>query len=189
MAYLKCTNCGTQAKKSPFRPILSSVGSYIYNLAKFLNTLLCPCIPNQFSSSNSFSFVNEIRNLKFPHSFLVSFDVESLFTNVPVKETTEISIDLILQHHTNLKISKPQLRKLFHFATSQTHFLFDGQYYDQVDGLSMGSPLGPTMANVFMGTHEKQWLQNFQGPDVLFTEGTLMMCFVCSKKKKVLNNF
>ena len=176
-------------QKPPFRPILSSVGSYNYNLAKFLNTLLCPCIPNQFSSSDSFSFVNEIRNLKFPHSFLVSFDVESLFTNVPVKETTEISIDLILQHHTNLKISKPQLRKLFHFATSQTHFLFDGQYYDQVDGLSMGSPLGPTMANVFMGTHEKQWLQNFQGPDVLFYRRYIDDVFCVFEKEESVEQF
>ena len=79
------------------------------------------------------------------------------------------SLSCIIWHHPNLKISKSQLRKLFSFATSQTHFLFDGQYYDQIDGLSMGSPLGPTtMANVFMGYHEQDWLAKFPGPPVLF---------------------
>ena len=29
--------------------------------------------------------------------------------------------------------------KLFDFATSGTHFLFNGNYYDQVDGVAMGS--------------------------------------------------
>ena len=32
------------------------------------------------------------------------------------------------------------LRELFTFATSQTHFLFNGLFYDQCDGVAMGSP-------------------------------------------------
>ena len=174
----------------PFRPIISSIGSYNYNLAKYLNSLLCPCIPSEFSCSDSFTFVREIQNLEFQKSFLVSFDVESLFTNVPVKETTEIAMDLIYQHHKNLKISRPQLRKLFQFATSQTHFIFDGQYYDQVDGLAMGSPLGPTMANIFMGKHEKEWLQNFSGSGVLFYRRYIDDIFcVFEKEENVLGFF
>ena len=40
--------------------------------------------------------------------------------------------------------------KLLEFATKKSHFIFDGQYYDQIDGVAMGSPLGPVLANIFM---------------------------------------
>ena len=43
----------------------------------------------------------------------------------------------------------------------QEHILFDGNYYDQIDGVAMGSPLRPVLANLFMGFYEKQWLKEF----------------------------
>ena len=46
------------------------------------------------------------------------------------------------------------------FATKRSHFVFDGQYYDQVDGVAMGSPLGPVLANIFMCHFEERWVMN-----------------------------
>ena len=43
-----------------------------------------------------------------------------------------------------------------------------GFFYDQTDGIAMGSPLAPVLANLFMGHHEKIWLENHQGPEVIF---------------------
>ena len=40
--------------------------------------------------------------------------------------------------------------------------IFDGQYYDQIDGVAMGSPLGPVSANIFMCHFEESWLTNNQ---------------------------
>ena len=48
-------------------------------------------------------------------------------------------------------------KKLFQFATSETHFYFNGDIYEQVDGVAMGSPLAPILANPFMGHHEQHW--------------------------------
>ena len=39
-------------------------------------------------------------------------------------------------------------------------FIFDGKFYEQCDGVAMGSPLGPTLANVFMCHFENSWLEN-----------------------------
>ena len=47
-------------------------------------------------------------------------------------------------------IKKSDLKKLFSFATSETHFLFTGKFYDQVDGVAMDSPLAPILANLFL---------------------------------------
>ena len=38
--------------------------------------------------------------------------------------------------------------------------IFDGQYYDQIDGVAMGSPLGPVSANIFMCDLEEKWVLN-----------------------------
>ena len=56
---------------------------------------------------------------------------------------------------------------MFSFATSETHFLFNGKFYDQVDGVAMGSPLAPILANLFLGFHEETWLNNFDKADIL----------------------
>ena len=52
------------------------------------------------------------------------------------------------------------LHKLLEFATKRSHFLFDGKYYDQIDGVAMGSPLGPVLANIFMCHFEERWVMN-----------------------------
>ena len=63
-------------------------------------------------------------------------------------------VDLLFEHNPDLKITKYELKKLFDSATSGTHFLFDGSLYNQIDGVAMGSPLSPVLANLFMGYHE-----------------------------------
>ena len=40
--------------------------------------------------------------------------------------------------------------------------MFEGKFYDQIDGVAMGSPLGPVLESLFMGYHEQKWLQSFE---------------------------
>ena len=87
--------------------------------------------------------------------FTVSFDVESLFTNIPLKEFIELAVNYISKGNPDLKLSEPELRSLFTLATAQTHFLFNGSFYDQINGVAMGPPLAPVLVNLFMGHHEK----------------------------------
>ena len=98
---------------------------------------------------------------------MVSFDVESLFTNIPLDESIQLAIDYIISN-TNTKLTTKELGDLFYIATSQSHFSFKGCYYDQTDGVAMGSPLVPVLANLFLGHHEKKWLNEFSSAEVLF---------------------
>ena len=63
-------------------------------------------------------------------------------------------------HKLKGKIARQELKKLFEFATSGTHFCFVGNYYDQIDRTAMGSPLGPVLANLFIGFHEKRMVRS-----------------------------
>ena len=56
--------------------------------------------------------------------------------------------------------NKDNFRKLLELATLDSHFFFDKNIYKQVDGVAMGSPLGPHLANIFMSHMEKKWLQD-----------------------------
>ena len=99
---------------------------------------------------------------------MASFDVESLFTNIPLLESVELAVDYILTGNPNIRLSKDNLEELFLIATAQTHLLFQGNYYGQIDGVAMGSPLAPVLANLFMGHHERIWLQQYDGPAIYF---------------------
>ncbi|XP_069976576.1 uncharacterized protein [Penaeus vannamei] len=79
---------------TPLRPIVSSINTFNYNLAKFLVKIMEPLTTNEYTTANTLEFVNEIKQLNIDDSTIVaSFDVESLFTNVPLSETTQIITD------------------------------------------------------------------------------------------------
>ena len=86
---------------------------------------------------------------------LVSYDVSSLFTNVLVDETIDILVEKAFKDdwfnkEYDLNITKTDIIELLEIATKNRHFQFEGNLYEQVDGVAMGSPLGPLMANAFM---------------------------------------
>ena len=141
-------------------PIVSSIGAFNYHLARFLCDLLSPLVPNYCSCRDTSPSVCQIKNGNLFKKFLVSYDVTSLFTNIPLQETIDIAINLIFNHNPNLNITRKELKKLFLFATSQTHFIFNSKFYNQIDGVVMGSPLAPVLANIFMGFTNLSGLMN-----------------------------
>ena len=148
----------------PLRPIVSSIGTYNYNLAKFLVTLLQPISKSQFCIKDSFAFAREIQNAQ-SIPFMCSFDVKSLFTNVPLLETIDICVQKLFQHQNDLVhgMSSSEFRYLLLSATKDSHFLFNGDVYDQIDGVAMGSPLGPVLADIFMSWLEEDFMNKYSG--------------------------
>ena len=81
---------------------------------------------------------------------MVSFDIVSPFTNVPVEET----LILLRQHF------KDDVLALYKHVLTSTYFCVDGQLYEQTDGVAMGSPLSPVIANFYMEEFEKKSNRN-----------------------------
>ena len=94
---------------SKLRPIVSSIGTFNYNLACFLCGLLSPLVPNNYSCKCIFSFVTQIKNVNLSKKFLVFYDVTSLFSNIPLQETIDIAINLIFNHNPNLNITRKEV--------------------------------------------------------------------------------
>ena len=148
------------AELPPFRPILSAIGTCAYNLAKFFVPILKEITTNEYTVKDSFSFAGEVTEQN-AELFMVSFDVESLFTNIPLDETINICVDRLYNRRKKVKgLLKRHFKQLLCYATKSSCFLFNGVYYSQIDGVAMGSPLGPTLANLFLAYHEEKWLND-----------------------------
>ena len=91
----------------------------------------------------------------------MSFDVVSLFTNVPLSETIELIINRLYADGNPYAIpfDKDVFRKLMFMAT-QGLFMYKDKLYKQIDGVTMGSCLGPTLANFFLGCLEEKLFAN-----------------------------
>ena len=112
---------------------------------------------------DSFQAADEIRKIYFSllnkGYSLVSFDVVSLFTNVPLNRTINVILKRIYTEKlVNVKLRKSTLKKLIHDSCTKTTFSFNDQLYEQIDGVCMGSSLGPTIANIIMTELEREIL-------------------------------
>ncbi|XP_068759489.1 uncharacterized protein [Montipora capricornis] len=138
------------------RAILSATGTYNFNLAKWLEEKLKPLSVNEYTITDVIDFADEIHSSPMnEEDILVSYDVTALFTNVPFSETIDILVDKAFTNdwfnqRYDLNLEKEELTQLLEVATTNQLFQFDGQLYEQTDGVAMGLPLGPLMANVFM---------------------------------------
>ena len=145
----------THKPQLAMRPILSAVGTYNYKLAKWLDEKLKPLWINRHTISNILELAEDLATSKVnENTFMASYDVTALFTNIPVDETIDILTAKAFQNNWfnvthNLNITRSQLKLLKMTAKNQL-FQFNGQLYEQRDGVAMGSPLGPLMANSFL---------------------------------------
>ena len=129
---------------SPFRPIMSAIKTPTYNLAKFLVPLLEPITTDMYTVKNNFEFVKEIAD-QDPGLFMVSMDVESLFTNIPLEETRNVCCDSLFRNDAKVNnIKRIDFKKLLRTALQNKFFNFEGKISEQIDGVAMGSPLAPT---------------------------------------------
>jgi len=114
----------------------------------------------------SFTFAEAIRatTSTIADNVLASLDIQSLFSNVPLTETIDICARLLYQGDLeHPQISEQVFVELMNTATRQVEFSFNNIMYVQTNGVAMGSPLGPTLANIFVGYHEIQKLTGLQG--------------------------
>ena len=146
----------------PLRPIVSQIPLPTYNLAKTLNTIISPFIPETYSLKSSSEFIDLLKN-KTRHGTLASLDVCSLFTNVPVERTINIIADYVYRNDTLSApdIPEPVMRAMLRLCTTKAPFRCpQGQLYYQTDGIAMGSPLGVLFAQAFMTSVEEEVLKD-----------------------------
>ena len=154
---------------TPLRPIVSSCASVTYGVAKELAKILQPFIgksPHQVNSTQD--LVEQAKHIILaPGECLSSYDVSALFTSVPVDPTLDIIKDLLendytLKERTFMEVSDFIL--LLEFCLKNTCFSFQNQFYEQLEGAAMGSPVSPIVANLYMEYLEQKVLSTAPTP-------------------------
>ena len=151
----------THKASIPLRPILCMIGSSQHELAEWLCTILQPVL-DRYSAhriKDSFTFAKTIQDLTTDsdQTFLCSFDISSLFTNIPLEETIQICADSLYESNLTPPIMDKDVSiELMNIATTSVEFSFNNKIYKQIDGVAMGSPLGPALANIFVGYQEEK---------------------------------
>ena len=145
-------------------PIVSSIDTFNYNLARFLlfSSVIFFHLKYLMITREKILFLlfRKLRMQIFP-KFLISYNLTSLFSHIPLQETIDITTNLIFHHNSNLNITKEELKKLFLFATSQIHFILSSKFFNQIDRVAMGSYLAPVFANIFMAFYKSKWLNKY----------------------------
>ena len=87
---------------------------------------------------------------------MLSLDVESLFTNVPLDETLAFLERKLEPVDPRLPLPTRVFLDLIRLCVQSTSFSFNGQYYSQTYGVAMGSSLSPVLANLYMEFFESE---------------------------------
>ena len=153
---------------APLRPIVSSVDSVTYNVAKYIAEVIGPLVgKSSHHIVNSRDFVKKVREIRLSeYETITSYDVSALFTCVPPKEAIDVvrkflENDKTLKERTNL--NPDQVCKLLELCLNTTYFVYDGNFYRQCHGCAMGSPVSPIVVNLFMEHFELVALQSYSG--------------------------
>ena len=150
--------CKVHKEGYPLRPVISMINTAEYKLAKWLDSYIKPNIPTQYSVASTSEFLNGLNDMAFSgDDRMVSFDVVSLFTNIPLSETIDFIVNAVYEENSRRLPPVPKLvfKRLLEIATGGM-FMYRSNIYRQVDGVAMGNPLGPSLANFFLGHIENQ---------------------------------
>ena len=93
--------------KLPIRPIVSNIGTATHKTVRYLGELLSPLGKSKYTVESTTDFVNKIKKLHVSRGYqMISFDVVSLFTNVPLNQT----IDIILRNVYDEKLISTKIK-------------------------------------------------------------------------------
>ena len=139
----------------PVRPVLSMPGSPYDNLGTIVTNWLSVIPESQIRCTNK-QVVEKIKDVILEEDeVMVSFDVSSLYTNVPVEEAIRDAAEILYAGNVpKPPVDKDTFIKLATLACKDVVMLTHDGYYRQLDGLAMGAKPAPPLANIWLSKFE-----------------------------------
>ena len=139
------------------RPIIDQSGTMTYNTSKYIADYLKPLANNDFIIKDTQQFPSLIKNFTLKKDEeTVSYDVDSLFTSIPLKETIDFILDEIYNKNKLKPICKNKLifRRLLEKLVSESIFSANNRLYRQTDGCPIGGSFSGIFAGIYMAKIE-----------------------------------
>ena len=113
---------------------------------------------------------------------------------MPVDKTIDIILRYVYHHPSlpPLRVEKEILSELLTICTKKIPFRHpSGELFQQIDGVAMGSPLGPTFAGFYMGHLESEVFQKMEKPIIYarYVDDIILMCHDISGLQRLKDEF
>lgn len=177
----------------PLRPIVSCIQSPFYKLSKYISNILSKITgKNEYYIKDSFTFKEFIDKTTIPLNYkLISLDVISLYTNIPIEIVAKILKERwdMLKIHTTLPYK--EFVECVNLALKNSYCQYKNEFYQQVDGCAMGSPISSTIAQIVMEYLEENVLQKLNYNIVFFKRyvDDCLLAIPEDKITQILNDF
>lgn len=154
--YLKCTN--GQPAKFYGLPKLHKFGSPLYNISKYINIPINKILgQTERHIEDSWDFLNKMKNNNIPDWHEVfSLDVNSLFTNIPLELVIKAAENNWHKIKEHMKLPLDYFKLILTFCLENAYCIFRNNFFKQISGVPMGSPIFATVADLVMEELEKQ---------------------------------
>ncbi|CAF4858579.1 unnamed protein product [Rotaria socialis] len=154
----------THKPGTPLRPIVSGLKHPTIKISTYLDQLLRPLFNKvglKTTTTSGFEVMKQVyewstTNLR-KETLLCTIDVVDLYTMIPQTEGV-LAIKKMLDYLELKQIGGLKIEtiiRLSRFVMTNNYFLYEGQYYHQIRGGAMGSPLTLTIANCYMFFFER----------------------------------
>jgi len=155
----------------PGRPIISDIDSESYHVAEYIDHFLKPITFLQRPYiKDSFHFLECLKQVTFnlEHCFLVTCDVESMYTNINSTDGLK-TVEFFFNNYPDAKRPDGHILDLLKISLFNNDFLFNGKFRLQKSGTAMGKIFAPSYANLLMAKIEEDFFQsiNFRRPPLL----------------------
>jgi hypothetical protein len=139
------------------RPIVSNLTSPTQGISKWLTVKLRPFAARIRSFvRDSSSIQSLVASMEVNEKDEVyTFDVESMYTSIPIKEAIETVKWFIHQSNTEIMMQKMIIQGLYIVLTCN-FFTFGSRFFKQNRGLAMGTPVAPILATLYLGYYEER---------------------------------
>ena len=124
----------------------------MYELSKYLTTILQPLTDKSRRKLQSTeNFIDAIKTVKIPDDYkLVSFDVKSLFTSIPLQLALQCTETAIQQSTVELLLPTADIMDLLNLCLTLTYFQYNGKHYKQLHGTAIGLHVSVVVAEIFI---------------------------------------
>ena len=139
------------------RPVIDQTGTATYHASKVVANDLRPLTSNKFVIKDCLLFPDILKSTVLENDEeIVSYDVESLFTNILIKEIIDYICDEIYRNNAIEPMCKESIfRNLLYKLSSQCVFSVNNQLIKQIDGCPMGGPISVVFSDIFMNKMER----------------------------------
>ncbi|CAF3531822.1 unnamed protein product [Rotaria socialis] len=162
---------------TPLRPIISGLKHPTIKISKYLDDLLRPIFDQMALNStvtSGFELVKKLQEWSTVNmcqdTTFCTIDVTDLYTMVPQIEGV-LSLRKMLDHLKLKEVGKLKVEtiiRLSRFVMTNNYFSYNGQFYHQVRGGAMGSPLTLTISNCYMYFFERQIVNQIRNSGGLY---------------------